>query len=91
PKGDGSLRDRYANARGRVRVELAEQTEPAGSADALVAAETFAAGEDLLALNSDNLYPVSAVRALLDLSGPGLPVFERESLLARSNFTRERV
>lgn len=91
PKGDGGFRDRYAKARGRVRVALAEQVEPAGSADALLAAEAFAAGEDLLALNSDNLYPASAVRALVDLSGPGLPVFERETLLARSNFTRERV
>ncbi len=91
PRGEGSLRARYAKESGRVRVELAEQTEPAGSADALLAAEAFAAGEDLLALNSDNLYPVSAVRALVELSGPGLPAFERENLLARSNFTRERV
>ena len=91
PKNDGALRERLGEADGRVRIAFAEQAEPAGSADALLAAEAFAAGGDVLALNSDNLYPVSAVRALAELAGPGLPVFERETLLAKSNFTRERV
>jgi len=91
PGDDRTIRDRYRAAASRVRVAFAEQAEPAGSADAFAAAEAFAAGDDVLALNSDNLYPVSAVRALVDLPGPGLPVFEREALLAVSNFTRERV
>jgi dTDP-glucose pyrophosphorylase len=91
PAADRDFRERCAGARGRVRVAAAEQAEPAGSADALAAAEAFAGTDDFLALNSDNLYPLSAVRALADLAGPGLPVFEREALLATSNFARERI
>lgn len=75
----------------RTRVCFAVQRQPRGTADALLAAETFVENEDFLALNSDNLYPASAYRALLDLGRPGLPVFEREQLLAKSNFPRERV
>jgi dTDP-glucose pyrophosphorylase len=75
----------------RIRVAFAVQSEPRGTADALLAAEAFAAGQDFLALNSDNLYPVSAYRALLALGEPGLAVFEREELLAQSHFPRERV
>jgi len=76
---------------GRLRVVFAVQAEPRGTADALLAAEEFAGGSDFLALNSDNYYPVSALRALRALDGPGLAVFERERLLESSNFTRERV
>jgi len=75
----------------RIRLAFARQPEPRGTADALLAAEEFAGRGDFLALNSDNLYPVSAYRALLELGEPGLPVFEREELLAKSNFPRERV
>ena len=91
PADDGAPRERYGRSGGRVRLAFAEQAKPAGSADALLAAEAFADGSDVLVLNSDNLYPVSAVRALVGLPGSGLPVFERETLLATSNFTRERV
>jgi dTDP-glucose pyrophosphorylase len=76
---------------GRLRIAFAVQAEPRGTADALLAAEEFAGGSDFLALNSDNYYPVSALRALRALDGPGLAVFERERLLESSNFTRERV
>lgn len=75
----------------RVRIAFATQAEPLGSADALCAAVDFAEGRDFLVANSDNLYPVSACRALAGLAGPGLAVFERERLLATSNFTRDRV
>jgi glucose-1-phosphate thymidylyltransferase len=92
PTGDGPIREHYrALAPERVRLVFAMQAEPRGSADALLPAEEFVDSEDFLALNSDNLYPVSALRALRELDGPGLPVFERERLLATSNFTRERV
>ncbi len=92
PPGGGPLRAHYERAAdGRVSVAFAEQASPRGSGDALLAAEEFTAGQDFLALNSDNLYPVSAIRALRALEGPGLAVFERERLLATSNFTRARV
>ena len=87
-----AIREHYAAAPpGRLRVVFAEQPEPRGTADALLPAEAFVAGEDFLALNSDNLYPVSALTALERLGEPGLPVFERAALLASSNFTAERV
>jgi glucose-1-phosphate thymidylyltransferase len=92
PPGGGALRAHYERpADRRVSIVFAEQPSPRGSGDALLSAETFANGQDFLALNSDNLYPVSSLRALRALDGPGLPVFERDRLLATSNFTRERV
>lgn len=87
-----SVRDYYAAASlSRVRVSFAVQSEPLGTANAVLSAQRFAAGENFLVLNSDNYYPVSAYRALVGLDEAGLPVFERESLLAQSNFPRERV
>jgi glucose-1-phosphate thymidylyltransferase len=92
PAGGGPIREHYGRpADRRVSIAFAEQASPRGSGDALLAAESFAGRGDFVALNSDNLYPVSAIRALRGLGGPGLAVFEREALLAASNFTRERV
>jgi len=90
--GDDPVRELYRRRPcRRVRLDFAAQAQPLGSADALLAAEASAGGADFLALNGDDLYPVSACRALVALEGPGLPVFERERLLATSNFLRERV
>jgi glucose-1-phosphate thymidylyltransferase len=90
--GPNAIRDHYAAAEPeRVRLVFAVQPEPLGTANALLAAEEFAGSDDFLALNSDNYYPVPAIRALVELGEPGLPVFEREALLAKSNFPRERV
>ena len=92
PPGGGAIRAHYERpANRRVSIAFAEQSAPRGSGDAILSAESFACGQDFVALNSDNLYPASALRALRELDGPGLPVFERERLLATSNFTRERV
>jgi len=90
--GDNPIR-RYYERRPpeRLSIRFAVQKKPLGTADALLAAQEFAGGEDFLALNSDNLYPVSAYRALRELGAPGLPVFDRERLVAASNFTKERV
>jgi dTDP-glucose pyrophosphorylase len=90
--GPSAIRDHYAaTPPERVRVVFAVQPEPLGTADALLAAEQFAGSDDFLALNSDNYYPVPAIRGLVGLGEPGLSVFERETLLAKSNFPRERV
>ena len=92
PPGGGPIRAHYERTgTRRVSIAFAEQRSPRGSGDALLSAEGFAQGGDFVALNSDNLYPVSAIRALRALDGSGLAVFEREALLATSNFTRERV
>jgi glucose-1-phosphate thymidylyltransferase len=92
PPGGGSLREHYGRAANRrLAISFAEQAVPRGSGDALLAAEHFVGEEGFLAMNSDNLYPVAVTRALRRLEGSGLAVFEREQLLATSNFTRARV
>jgi glucose-1-phosphate thymidylyltransferase len=88
-----AVRERYtetAPAR-RVRVSFAIQPEPRGTADAVLAAETFTDGEDFLVINSDNYYPVSALAALARLSEPGLVLFERGALIAGSNIPADRI
>ena len=75
----------------RTRVAFAVQEEPRGTADAVLAAEEFAAGEDFLVINSDNLYPVPALSALRGIGGQGTVLFEREALLRKSNIPAERI
>ena len=84
------IRARYARP-SRLSIAFAAQDEPRGSAEALLAAEGFVGNEEFLSLNSDNYYPVSAYRSLRELGEPGLPVFERDLLVEKSNFPRERV
>lgn len=75
----------------RLTVSFAVQPEPTGTADAVLAAEPWVAGREFLVLNADNLYPVEALRALVELDGPGLIVFDREALIRESNIPAERV
>ena len=75
----------------RVRVHFAIQDKPLGTADAVAAAESFAAGEYVLVLNSDNYYPVHTLRALRDLGAAGVATFEREALVRMSNIDVERI
>ncbi|HEV2315370.1 MAG TPA: nucleotidyltransferase family protein [Candidatus Acidoferrales bacterium] len=75
----------------RVEVSFAIQEEPLGTANALLTAKQFAGREEFLVLNSDNYYPVEVFRALRMLGEPGLPAFERETLVRESEIPRERV
>jgi dTDP-glucose pyrophosphorylase len=75
----------------RVSVEYAVQHEPLGTADAVAAAESFAADDPILVLNSDNYYPVDALRQLRDEDGFATALFERESMLTQSNIRADRV
>ena len=86
------IRERYASMpMRRLEVRFAVQESPRGTADATLAAEEFAAGDDFLLANSDNYYPLVAYKALRSLSGPGLPVFERGALQRRGNVPPERI
>jgi glucose-1-phosphate thymidylyltransferase len=89
----GAVLDYYAveSPPRRIHVDFAIQKEALGTADALLAAEAFAAGEDFLVVNSDNYYPVEALRRLRLLSEPGTALFERAALLSESNMEPERV
>jgi glucose-1-phosphate thymidylyltransferase len=92
PSTTRAIRDHYAaSPPRRVRLDFREQAEPRGSGDALLAAEDLAGDGEFLALNSDNRYPASAYRGLVELGRPGLPVFESGALVARSNFTDHRI
>jgi glucose-1-phosphate thymidylyltransferase len=87
-----TLRERYgAAATSRVRVEFAVQAEPRGTADAVLAAERWTDGEPFLVVNSDNYYPVEAMRELAALEEPGLVAFSREGLLASGQMAASRV
>jgi glucose-1-phosphate thymidylyltransferase len=87
-----SIREYYASAPvHRTRISFAIQESPIGTANALLAAEAFTAGESFLVINSDNYYPIEVFRALRALGEPGLPAFEREALLRESNIPPERI
>jgi glucose-1-phosphate thymidylyltransferase len=97
-----ALRGRYGrdHVPRRVRVRFAEQVEPRGTADALIAAREAvdacgphdAAGvAHFLMLNADNLYPAESVRALVGLDGPGLVAYEAEALTGQGNIEAARV
>ncbi|KPK76999.1 MAG: hypothetical protein AMJ79_04780 [Phycisphaerae bacterium SM23_30] len=75
----------------RLTIDFAIQSEPLGTADAVRAAEDFAAGDDILVINSDNYYPPEALAALREIEGNGLAVFEREAMIAGSNIPPERI
>ena len=75
----------------RVRVQFAVQEEPRGTADAVLTAESFANGEPIIVLNSDNYYPVHTLRALRELGTAGVAAFERDALVRLGNIDAERV
>lgn len=75
----------------RLRVDCVVQQDPKGTADALVAAEAWTAGRDVLVLNADNLYPVAAIRTLVDLGGPGLVAFDPAALVHDGNIDAARI
>lgn len=87
-----AIREHYASTPSRrVKISFAIQQEPIGTANALLAAQSFTERESFLVLNSDNYYPLEVFRALHTLGEPGLPAFEREALVRESNIPRERI
>jgi glucose-1-phosphate thymidylyltransferase len=75
----------------RLTLHYAVQVEPKGTADAVAAAEEFAGRDPFLMVNSDNYYPVDALRLLREQDGFAAALFERESMLSGSNIAPERV
>ncbi|MEI2719100.1 MAG: sugar phosphate nucleotidyltransferase [Gemmatimonadales bacterium] len=87
-----AIRDHYTqHPPTRVRLAWAIQAEPRGTADAVLAAESWAAGREVLVLNADNLYPVAAIEALVTLGGPGLVAFDPEALVREGNIEAARI
>jgi dTDP-glucose pyrophosphorylase len=79
------------HAPSRLEIGFVVQQEAVGTANALLAAEQWAAGDPFLALNADNLYPVRALSDLASLDEPGLPVFDAEDLVRTGNIPAKRV
>jgi len=87
-----ALQERYGSGQfSRVRIEFAVQAEARGTADAVLAAERWAAGEPFLVVNSDNYYPVDAMKKLAALEEPGLVAFSRGGLLNSGQISPPRV
>lgn len=75
----------------RPAVTFAVQTHPVGTANAVLAAESFVAGDDFLVVNSDNYYPVAVLRALCRAPAPALPAFARDGLTRDGHIPAERI
>jgi glucose-1-phosphate thymidylyltransferase len=77
------VRDHYEGMEiKRLSLYFAVQPEPRGTADALLAAEPFANGEEFVMINADNYYPAQALTALRSSSGPALAAFRVDALLS---------
>ncbi|HET7187991.1 MAG TPA: nucleotidyltransferase family protein [Gemmatimonadaceae bacterium] len=86
------VREHYARlAPRRVQLSFAVQREPLGTADAVLAAESFAAGMPFAVINSDNYYPVEALAELHRRAAPVVVGFERDALVRLGNVPEERV
>jgi len=89
----GAVREHYANAGAPTRVRLAfvTQATPIGTADALLAAEEWVAGEPFVVLNADNLYPTAGLEALRAADGPATLAFARDGLVRGGAIPAERI
>ena len=90
--GESPVRDHFrAHPPSRVRIAFAEQAEPRGTADAVLAARGAVRDGPFLVVNADNLYPVGALRAVAAIGGDGLAAFEADALVRESGFDAARV
>lgn len=75
----------------RITVEFAIQAEPLGTADAVLAAADCTGDEPFVVMNSDNYYPVEALRALRLQGAPALLGFDRKALVSQANIDPDRI
>jgi len=75
----------------RVRISFTVQREARGTADAVLAAESFAKTDRFLVLNGDNYYPVDSYKALAKAEGSALAGFDRGALVRQGNIDPERI
>ncbi len=86
------IRSHFADsARRRVQVELAEQARPLGTADAVLAAESFTAGEPFLLMNGDNLYTAPVLVRLARCPEPATAAFSRAALTRGGTIPADRI
>ena len=89
----GMVRDYYARVcrPTRIQISFALQPEALGTANAVLAAEEFSSSDEFLVINSDNYYPVEALRETQQLGNTGTVLFEAAALLRHSNISQERI
>lgn len=76
----------------RLAVHYAVQPEPTGTAHAVLAARAWAAGDECVVVNGDNLYPVEALRAMANGTGVALGAFTARALMSGPTaWPRERL
>jgi glucose-1-phosphate thymidylyltransferase len=75
----------------RLEIQFAVQREARGTADAVVAAESFLAADPFLMLNGDNFYPRQVYEMMRNHTESAVALFEREALIAGGNIPAERV
>lgn len=87
-----TIRNYYQGlAASRIAISYAVQQHPLGTADAVAAAADFTGADNFLVVNSDNYYPVEALRRLRMLASSGVIGFERAGLLQYGNIGAERL
>ena len=91
PASGDALREHLGRTVSRVRLDFAQQPQPLGAANALLAAADFAGDDAVLVVNSDNYYPAAAVRAVAALETSGLAGFRPEALVERGRIPAERI
>ncbi|HMS42488.1 MAG TPA: nucleotidyltransferase family protein [Pyrinomonadaceae bacterium] len=72
-------------------ISFAIQENPLGTAEAVLAAKSFSDGENFLVVNSDNLYPLNALRKLRELNQTGFVAFSRKGLIEKSNISEDKI
>jgi dTDP-glucose pyrophosphorylase len=75
----------------RLRLALAVQDEPIGTANAVAAAETWTGDDPFLVINGDNYYAVRTLASLVGRAGAATALYRAETLLARSNIPADRI
>lgn len=75
----------------RLRVRFAEQAQPLGTANAVLAAADVIGGASFLVLNADNYYPPAALRWLVEHDGDATIAFDRDTLVRDGNIDADRV
>lgn len=77
------VRDYYAREMvpSRMKIHFAVQERALGTANAVLSAEEFVAGDTFVVLNSDNYYPSAALDELHRLREPAIVGFDREALV----------
>ncbi len=87
-----AIRDYYGSQpMSRITVTFAEQAEPRGTADAVLAAEDFVGGDRFVVVNGDNFYTAATLQTLRATPGNAVVGYDRSGLVEMSNVPAERV